>query len=51
MDQERDADSFRITQLKDILKRLGLTTVGTRNELIRRLREHEVRGSWDLMRR
>ncbi|XP_031842795.2 moesin-like [Nomia melanderi] len=49
MDQERSADSFTVTQLKEILKRLDLTTVGIKNELIERLNEQDPSGAWKLL--
>ncbi|XP_076301744.1 uncharacterized protein LOC143219749 [Lasioglossum baleicum] len=37
---------FKVTQLKDILKARGLSTIGVKQELINRLMEDDPSGSW-----
>lgn len=46
MEQERNADSFTVVQLKEILRRRGLSSAGTKSELIRKLNDQDPSGTW-----
>lgn len=42
----REPQSFKVTELKDILKKKGLSTKGSKVELINRLMSNDAQGEW-----
>lgn len=41
-----EGDKITLTQLKEVLKRLGLSPKGNKPELLKRLYEHDPAGTW-----